>query len=127
MNTFRILLRICGLSPHDLAFHLKVPPKLVKSWQQGETEPPSAAIIALGKIQARQQEMADEIIETWEQAGRPPTIFFTAAKDNQEARTIGWPSVAAQVAPAAIAQGVLGAVKVELDHSSADIARIAAQ
>lgn len=127
MNTFRILLRICGLSPHDLAFHLKVPPKLVKDWQEGLSEAPTAAVTALGKIQARQQDMADEIIAAWERAGRPPSITFAAAKDNQEARSIGWPSAAAQVAPAAIAQGILGPVKIELDESSAEIARIAAQ
>ncbi len=127
MNTFKILLRVCGMSPHDLAFHLKIPPQMVKGWQQGESEPPTAAYTALGAIQARQQEMADEIIATWEEAGRPPAISYAAAKDNQEARSIGWPSAAAQMAPAAIAQGVLGPVKIRLDESSADIARIAAQ
>lgn len=127
MNTFKILLRVCGLSPHDLAFHLKVPAQMVKSWQEGESEPPAVAVTALGAIQARQQEMADEIIATWENAGRPPAITFAAAKNNQEARSIGWPSAAAQIAPAAIAQGVLSPIKIQLDESSADIARIAAQ
>lgn len=127
MNTFKILLRVCGMSPHDLAFHLKLPVRLVKDWQEGASDPPAAAVTALGKIQARQQEMADDIIASWEAAGRPPAIAFTAAKDNQEARSIGWPSVASQVAPAAIAQGILGPVKVKLEQGGADIARIAAE
>ena len=113
MNTFKILLRLCGLSPHDLAFHLKVPPQIGERLAAlGDSEPPvcrsSRRWVAL---QARQQEMADEIIATWEKAGRPPAISYAAAKDNQEARSIGWPSAAAQVAPAAIAQGVLARLK----------------
>lgn len=126
MNTFKMLLRVCGLSPHDLAFHLKVQPQMVKDWQEGQFDPPAVAITALGAIQARQQELADEVIATWEEAGRPTAISYAAAKDNQEARSIGWPSVAAQIAPAAIAQGVLGPVKINLDDCSADIARMAA-
>ncbi len=130
MNTFSVLMRICGLTPHDAAQLLNIPPRVVLRWERGVGDPPTDAIAALGALQARQQDVADAIIASWDEAGRPDALSIAIARDDDEARSLGWPSLAAQVAPAAIAQAVLGPIRIELDQglsAAVDPATIAAE
>lgn len=130
MNTFGVLLQICGLTPHDAAHLMKIPPRVVMRWVRGLAEPSAEAMSALGALQARQQDVADAILTSWDEAGRPPGLSIAIARDDDEARSMGWPSLAAQAAPAAIAQAVLGPVKIELDQglpAMPDPATIAAE
>ena len=130
MNTFSVLMRICGLTPHDVGHMLKIPPRIVLRWEKGVGDPSPDAIAALGALQARQQNVADAIINSWDEAGRPDALSIAVARDDDAARAMGWPSLAAQVAPAAIAQAVLGPIRIELDQGLAgvvDTAAIAAE
>ncbi len=129
MNTFGVMIQMCGLSPHQAAHFLKVPPRVVARWTRGVGRPTAEALATLGDLQARQQNVADAIITSWDRAGRPATLAITVARDDDEAREMGWPSLAAQIAPAAIAQAVLGPISIELDHgdtAEVDPAKIAA-
>lgn len=130
MNTFSVLLQICGATPHDAAHYLRLPPRVILRWTRGVGEPSAEAMSALGALQARQQDVADAIITSWDEAGRPASLSIAVARDDEEARSMGWPSLTAQVAPTAIAQAVLGPVKIELDQGHAaltDPATIAAE
>ena len=130
MNTFGVTLQICGLSPHQASHFLDVPPRVVARWMRGVGRPTVEALAALGDLQARQQNVADAIITSWDEAGRPASLAITVARDDDQAREMGWPSLAAQIAPAAIAQTVLGPISIELDHGAVaevDAATIAAE
>lgn len=130
MNTFSVLIQICGLTPHDAAYLLKTPPRVVLRWARGVGDPSADAIAALGALQARQQDVADAIITSWDAAGRPDALSIAIARDDDEARSMGWPSLASQVAPAAIAQAVLGPIRIDLDQglgAGVDPAAIAAE
>ena len=130
MNTFGVLLQICGVSAHQAAQFLGVPPRVVLRWVRGVGQPTTEALTALGGLQARQQDVADAIITSWDEAGRPPSLSITVARDDDEAKEMGWPSLAAQMAPTAIAQAVLGPIRIDLDHGEStevDPATIAAE
>ena len=116
MNTFAVLLQICGITPHQAAQFLNVPPRVIVRWARSVGQPTSEAMTKLAGLQARQQDVADVIITSWDKAGRPPSLSITVARDDDEAKEMGWPSLAAQIAPAAIAQAVLGPIQIELDH-----------
>lgn len=130
MNMFGVLIQLCGISPHQAAHFLDVPPRVVARWTRGVGQPTTEALIALGGLQARQQNVADAIITSWDEAGRPPSLSIAVARDDDEAKKLGWPSLAAQIAPAAIAQAVLGPINIQLDHGerpAVDPATIAAE
>ncbi len=130
MNMFAVLIQLCGISPHQAAHFLGVPPRVVIRWTRGVSQPTAEALTALGGLQARQQDVADAIITSWDEAGRPPTLSIAVARDDEEAKTLGWPSLAAQIAPAAIAQAVLGPIRIQLDHGGSaelDPATVAAE
>ena len=130
MTTFGVLLQICALTPHDAAHLLKIPPRVVLRWIRGAGQPSADAVAALGALQARQQDVADAILTSWDEAGRPASMAIAVARDDEEARSMGWPSLAAQAAPAAIAQAVLGPVRIVLDQGRGavpDPAAIAAE
>lgn len=130
MNMFGVLIQICGMSPHQAAHFLNVPPRVVARWTRGVGQPTTEVLTKLGGLQARQQDVADAIITSWDEAGRPPSLAIAVARDDDEANEMGWPSLAAQIAPVAIAQAVLGPVSIELDHgeqSEIDPATIAAE
>ena len=130
MNTFGVLLQICGITTHQAAHFLGVPPRVVIRWVRGVGQPTVEALTRLGGLQARQQDVADAILTSWDEAGRPASLSITVARDDDEAKGMGWPSLAAQIAPTAIAQAVLGPVRIELDHGDSvevDPATIAAE
>lgn len=113
---FGVLIQICGMSPHQAAHFLNVPPRVVIRWTRDVGQPSVEALTALGGLQARQQKVADAIITSWDEAGRPPTLTITVARDDSEAMEMGWPSLAAQIAPVAIAQAVLGPINIQVEH-----------
>lgn len=130
MNTFSVLLQICGLTPHDASLLFRVPPRVVIRWERGVGEPSDEAIAALGDLQTRQQDVADAILTSWDDAGRPPSLSIAVAQNDDDARAMGWPSLAAQIAPIAIAQAILGPVRINLEHGAeagAETAGIAAE
>lgn len=130
MNTFGVLVQICGMTPHQAAQFLDIPPRIVIRWTRGVGKPTLEALTALGNLQARQQNVADAIITSWDDAGRPPSLAISVARDDEQALEMGWPSLAAQIAPTAIAQAVLGPISIELEHvepAEVDPATIAAE
>ncbi len=130
MNTFSVLLQICGLTPHDAALLFGMAPRFVIRWDRGVGEPTDEAIALLGELQKRQQDVADAILTSWDEAGRPPSLSIAVARNNDDARAMGWPSLAAQIAPIAIAQAILGPVRINLEsdeETGAETAGIAAE
>ncbi len=130
VTNFGVLLQICGMTPHDAALFLSTPPRVIIRWTRGVGQPATEAVAALGALLARQQEVADAIINSWDEAGRPASLSIAVARDDEEARSMGWPSLAAQIAPTAIAQAVLAPIRINLDNDEAagiDPAGIAAE
>jgi len=124
------MIQVCELSPHQAAHFLDAPPRVVACWTRGVGRPTADALKAPGDLQASQQNVADVIISSWDKVGRPTSLSITVARDDDQAKEMGWPSLAAQIAPAAIAQAVLGPISIELDHgdaAEADPATIAAE
>lgn len=130
MNTFSELLRICGPTARDAALLFQMQPRAVVRWKRGVCEPSDEAIALLGELQTRQQDVADAILTSWVDAGRTPSLSIAVAQNDEDARAMGWPSLAAQIAPIAIAQAILGPVKINLERGAdvgADTAGIAAE
>lgn len=117
MTSFNMMLQICGLSIDTAAAFLNTHRRAVIRWTRGAVQPSDEVLIQLGALQARQQDVADTIISSWEDAGRPGELTIAIARSDDEARAMGWPSLAAQMAPAAIAQAVLAPIRIHLEQA----------
>ena len=69
MTSFSMMLQICGLSIDTAAVYLKTHRRAVIRWTRGAAEPSDDVLLRLGALQARQQDVADAIITSWEEAG----------------------------------------------------------
>ena len=116
MKSFNVLLQICGLTPDTAAAFLNLSRRIVIRWCWGIGEPSDDAMNLIGALHARQQDVADAIITSWDEAGRPAELTIAIARNDQEAQAMGWPSLTAQTAPAAIAQAVLTPIRVKLEQ-----------
>ncbi|MGB0505410.1 MAG: hypothetical protein ACPGGK_04365 [Pikeienuella sp.] len=114
MTNFGVLLGICGLNPDSAAVFLDTPRRRVIRWIRGGVIPPETAISALSELHQQQQKIADAIMESWDNSGRPAELSITVAADDESARETGWPSVGAQMVAPMIAQTYIWPAKVEL-------------
>ena len=117
MTSFSMMLQMCGLSIEAAAAYLNTHRRVVLRWVRDGGEPSDEALVLIGALQARQQDVADTIIMSWEDAGRPSELTIAIARSDEEARAMGWPSLDAQKAPAAIAQAVLAPIRVRLEQT----------
>lgn len=112
------LIELCGLSRLEASTLLRVGIDTVRSWSCGRASPPRAAIVSLASLamsQARAAEEALAMVEAREreQDGPPAAVELVLARDDAEARRLGWPCVGAQraalarTAAALIARGLI--------------------
>lgn len=111
---FGAMLQACGLDFRSAAELLCVDPDTVLVWFTGTTAPDEKALWKLAEFARFQSEIADEILEMWEMAGRPLSIKYGVSVSDLSAKKLGWPSRAAQVAAVAQAQVALAPVLVEV-------------
>lgn len=109
---FGALLRLCGLSGGAAAYFLGAPRKDVIAWAQEAAAPPQEHFNRLYALYEAQENEAERIIASWEDAGRPAQLHYRVAADDTEAREAGWPSVGAQMVGVAIAQATLTEVAI---------------
>ena len=104
--------RLCGLSEGGLSQFLNVPPRRVERWISGEVPVSPGALSALRRLHDRQQAAADGLIASWLEAGRPNSIDYVVASDDDAARRMGWPSRGAQLVVAAVAQAEIAPARI---------------
>ena len=128
MNGFAVLIRLCGLDVDSATHFLGVRRRVVANWAKGSGEPSDAAIAALSKLHQQQQEYADDLLEAWEEAGRPASMAIEVSASDAAAREQGWPSVGAQLVAPVIAQTYLSPAKIvfQVAQDTKDAAPVAA-
>lgn len=114
MEFLRAQLSLCGLSIDAAGQYFDVPRRTVRGWVFNPGTVPPHIHDALVKLFAEQEEMAEEIVETWEASGRPQRFKFAVSSTDDEAREMGWPCIAAQMVPPAIAQTVIAPAQIEV-------------
>lgn len=92
---------------------------MVVNWTKGAGEPNDAAVVALAKLHQQQQKYADELLESWDRAGRPAMVTIEVAADDESARRKGWPSVGAQMVAPLIAQTYIAPARIVLKPEEA--------
>lgn len=122
MANFGVLMSICGLSPDSGAVFLDVNRRQVVRWMKGSVEAPETAFAALADLHQQQQKIADAIMESWDNGGRPKALSITVAADDDTARETGWPSVNAQMVAPMIAQSYIWPARIELAQAVKPVA-----
>lgn len=112
MNGFAVLIRLCGLDVDSASHFLGVRRRAVVNWTKGNSEPRPEAIDALSKLHQQQQKYADDLLEAWDEAGRPASIVIEISASDEAARARGWPSVGAQLVAPVIAQTYISPARV---------------
>lgn len=100
MTSFGLLLELSGLSQGEVAAFLKSSPIDVGCWSRGDHIAPDDALERLRDLIADQAQAADEALDIIEQH-RPDQIELGYPLNDDEARSIGWPCLAAWKAMAA--------------------------
>lgn len=100
MTKFGLLLELSGLSTVEAAAFLKLSPVDVGCWSRGDHIAPKEALERLRDLIANQAQAAREASDIIQQH-RPDQIELGYPSDDNEARSIGWPCVAAWKAMAA--------------------------
>lgn len=97
MTLFSEILRGCGLSQREAADFLGIRPDTVKGYASPSRpqQPPPGVLAELHELAARQDQVALEEVDVWEQQGQPSEIKIGLASDDCEARSLGWPCVGA--------------------------------
>jgi uncharacterized protein YbaA (DUF1428 family) len=114
MEFLRAQLSLCGMSVDAAAQYFDVHRRVVRGWIFNPDKMPQHVHTALVKLFAEQEEMAEEIVEAWEESGRPDTFKFAVSSTDEEAQEMGWPCVSAQMVPPAIAQTVVAPARIEI-------------
>lgn len=112
MNFFLTQLSLCGLSVDDAARFFGVERRRVRKWTRNSDSVPPHILRRISSLYAEQEQMAEEIVDAWEASGRPDRFKFAVSATDEEADDLGWPSVSAQMIPAAIAQTVIAPVRI---------------
>ncbi|MGB0411115.1 MAG: hypothetical protein ACPGFA_05980 [Pikeienuella sp.] len=112
MNGFAVLIRLCGLDVDSATYFLGLRRRVIANWAKGGGNPTDAAIAALSKLHQQQQKYADDLLEAWDEAGRPATMAIEVSANDAAARERGWPSVRAQLVAPVIAQTYLSPARV---------------
>ena len=98
MTLFSAILKLSGLSIREAAAFLSVRPDTVKSWSAGRNPVPAGVMDQMHGLLGKQEKAAGEGLALWEEKGCPAQMEFGGATDDHEARSLGWPSVGAQMA-----------------------------
>ena len=123
MDFFRAQLSLCGLSVDQAAQFLAVERRRVRTWIRDATKVPPHVLRRLSALYSEQEDVADEIVQRWEEAGRPDEFKFAVSATDDEVRVLGWPSISAQMIPVAIAQTVIAPVRIECVSLEDSVAR----
>ena len=100
MTLIATILRGCGLSQREAADFLGVRLDTLKSWSAGRNPTPQGALDQLHELATRQEQVASEAVEIWQEQGEPSQIEIGIASDDHEAQSLGWPCVGAHAAVA---------------------------
>lgn len=119
MNGFAVLIRLCGLDADSAAHFLGVRRRAVLNWMKGVGEARPEVTDALSKLHQQQQKYADDLLEAWDEAGRPPSIAIEICADDEGARARGWPSVGAQLVAPMIAQTYISPARIVFQEEQA--------
>lgn len=99
---FSAALRLCGLSHREAAVFFGVRPDTVKSWSAGRNSVPNGVLDGLRDLALRIDRAASRSAAMYaDRAERPDTVEIGIATSDDEARSLGWPCVGAQMAMAA--------------------------
>lgn len=104
MTPFSALLRLAGLSLREASEFHRVPPATVNSWSSGRRTCPPGVIQELQSLISKQHAAAAAAvaqIEAARKGGDIDAVTLGFPSDDQEAKSIGWPSVGAWGAVAA--------------------------
>ncbi|WP_412050254.1 hypothetical protein ACK6D9_00715 [Hoeflea sp. Naph1] len=100
MTKFGLLLKISGLSTVEAATFVNSSPDDVGGWSRGDHTAPDHVIEKIRHLIANQAQAADEALDIIEQH-RPDQVELGYPLNDDEARSIGWPCLAAWKAMAA--------------------------
>lgn len=109
-----VLMRLCAVSPRDVAFMMDVNRRMAIAWTNEEEPAPQALWDRLYALHHEQEAEAARIIEDWEIAGRPENVDYLAPDSDQSARDIGWPSRASQLVSVGLAQAALTQIRINV-------------
>ena len=112
MTGFAVLIRLCGLDVDSATYFLGMRRRLIAGWVRGNGEPSKEAIDALSKLHQQQQKYADDLLEAWDEAGRPASMAVEVSATDEAAQARGWPSVGAQLVAPVIAQTYLSPARI---------------
>ena len=126
MNSFAVLIRLCGLDVDSATHFLGIRRRAVLGWTKGNGEARPEVIDALSKLHQQQQKYADDLLEAWDEAGRPPTMAIEICATDEGARARGWPSVGAQLVAPVIAQTYISPARIAFQEK-ADTTSMAAE
>ena len=111
---FGALLRLCGLNAGDASYYLGIHRRVILGWLNGAEDAPAEACEQLYHLFHRQEEAAEEIIGFWRESGEPEVFELRIPTSNDAAQKAGWPCMAAQIQPIAMAQATLANIKIML-------------
>lgn len=94
MTNFSLLLGLAGLSTDEAAAFLKSSPVHVCEWSRGDHIAPADALEKIRDLIANQAEAAAEALDFIQQH-RPKQVELRYPPYDNEARSIGWPCMAA--------------------------------
>jgi hypothetical protein len=92
MTPFSTLCAVCGLSHREAADFVRVRLDTVKNWSSGRDVTPKGVIAALIQLNQRIQRAADQAVSVVMEQ-RPPIVELGYPADDEEALSLGWPSV----------------------------------
>lgn len=99
---FALLAQVCGLSHREAADCLGVRIDTVKSWSAGRNPTPPGVLDQLSELARKIDRAADEALDLIKRQakkrGAPAVVELALARDDAEARELGWPCVGAQAA-----------------------------
>ena len=112
MHSFAVLIRLCGLDVDSATHFLGLRRRVVAKWARGIGEARPEVIDALSKLHQQQQKYADDLLEAWDEAGRPLTMAIEICASDEAAQERGWPSVGAQLVAPVIAQTYISPARI---------------
>lgn len=131
MNSFAVLIRLCGLDVDTATHFLGLRRRTIANWNKGLGEVRPEVIDSLSKLHQQQQKYADDLLEAWDAAGRPLTMAIEICASDEAARTRGWPSVGAQLVAPMIAQTYISPARIvfqeEAQVAATDPSAVAAE
>lgn len=95
---FAAALQGLGLSQSEAAAHLDISPHNINAMSAGRRPVPAGVWRELHTLAASQDRAARAAADKARRVKDGATIELALARDNDEARALGWPSVGAQVA-----------------------------